>query len=89
MAVTVDLNKPVGERVLSATVDGTPLDPGKTYTVATNDFMARGGNGYTVFAEGETLIAAADGKLLASDVIDYIAAKGTVSPKVEDRIVTK
>jgi 5'-nucleotidase/UDP-sugar diphosphatase len=89
MVVTVDLDKPVGERVLSVTVGGAPLDPAKTYTVATNDFMARGGNGYVVFAEGKALVAAADGKLLASDTIDYIAAKGAVAPMVEGRIVTK
>jgi 5'-nucleotidase/UDP-sugar diphosphatase len=71
------------------TVGGAPLDPAKTYTVATNDFMARGGNGYVVFAEGKALVAAADGKLLASDTIDYIAAKGAVAPMVEGRIVTK
>jgi 5'-nucleotidase/UDP-sugar diphosphatase len=79
----------VGERVLSVTIGGAPLDPAKSYTVATNDFMARGGNGYVVFAEGKALVAAADGKLLASDVIDYVAAKGTVAPKVEERIVAK
>ena len=28
-------------------------------------------------------------KLMASQVIDYVAAKGTVSPKVEGRIVAK
>lgn len=89
MAVTVDLDKPAGERVLSVTVGGAPLDPAKTYTVATNDFMARGGNGYTILGEGKTLIAEADGKLMASDVIDHIAAKGTVAPKVEGRIVAK
>ncbi len=89
MAVTVDLDKPVGERLLTVTVDGAPLDPARKYTVATNDFMARGGNDYTVFGEGTTLIAEADGKLMASDVIDYIAAKGTIAPKLEDRIATE
>jgi 2',3'-cyclic-nucleotide 2'-phosphodiesterase (5'-nucleotidase family) len=89
MTVTVDLNKPAGKRVLSVEVGGAPLDPQKTYTVATNDFMARGGNGYSAFGEGKTIVAEADAKLLASDTIDYIAAKGKVSPKVEGRIVAK
>ena len=49
MTVEVDLSKPAGERVKSVTVGGAPLDPAKTYTLATNDFMAGGGDGYTAF----------------------------------------
>jgi len=89
MAVAIDLDKPAGERVLSVNVGDAPLDLARTYTIATNDFMARGGNGYTVFGEGKTLIAEADGKLMASDVIDYIAARKTIAPKLEDRIAVK
>src|SRR5690606_34012856 len=72
LTITVDLNKPKGERVQSIAVGGKPLDPAATYSVATNDFMAGGGNGYVVFADGKTIVAGADGKLMASDVIDYI-----------------
>jgi len=87
MTVTVDVDKPVGERVVEVAIGDAPLDPAKTYTVATNDFLARGGDGYDVFTEGRTLINAIDGTLMASQVIDYIAAKGTVAPEVEGRIV--
>jgi 5'-nucleotidase/UDP-sugar diphosphatase len=63
-----------------------PLDDGKTYTLATNDFMARGGDGYSVFSGAKQLIDPIDAQLMASQVIDYVAAEGTVSPKVEGRI---
>ena len=52
----------------------------KTYTLATNDFMAGGGDGYAVFKAAKQLIDPADATLMASQVIDYIAAKGTDRP---------
>jgi len=87
LSVTVDLDKATGHRVTSVTIDGAPLDPAEEYVLATNDFLARGGDGYDVLADGEQQISAADGTLMASQVIDYIAAKGSVTPKVEGRIV--
>ncbi len=35
-------------KVLSVLVDGKPINPNATYTLATNDFMAAGGDGYTM-----------------------------------------
>jgi 2',3'-cyclic-nucleotide 2'-phosphodiesterase (5'-nucleotidase family) len=89
MTVTVDLDKPAGERVVDVTVDEAPLDPARTYTLATNDFMAAGGDGYSAFGEGQHLINAIDAILMASAVIDYLAAAGNVSPEIEGRIVAK
>ncbi len=81
------LDRPAGERVIEVLVGGEPLDPARTYIAAINDFMAGGGDGYGMLARGNILIGPADGTLLASELIDYIAAKGTVAPKVEGRIV--
>jgi 2',3'-cyclic-nucleotide 2'-phosphodiesterase (5'-nucleotidase family) len=86
MNVEVDLSQPPGERVKSVTIGGEPLDPAKTYTVATNDYMASGGDGYKAFIGAKNLIDAAGAVLMATQVIDYIAGKGTVAPKVEGRI---
>jgi len=86
LVVKADLRRPPGTRVFSIAVNGTPLDKAKTYTLATNDFMAAGGDGYTVFKSGKPLINAIDARLLASAVIDYIEAKKEIAPKVEGRI---
>ncbi len=86
MAIEVDLSKPAGSRVQSVMVGSGPLDPAQIYTVATNDFMARGGDGYKVFASAKNLIDAIDAQLMASQVIDYVAAAGTIRPSVEGRI---
>ena len=50
--------------------------------------MANGGDGYKVFVGLKQLVNPIDAQLLASQVIDYIAAKGTVAPKAEGRIMT-
>ena len=63
------------------------LDEAKTYTLATNEFMARGGDGYVAFEAGKPLIGLADANLIVSQVIDYVAAKGTVAPAPEGRIL--
>jgi 5'-nucleotidase len=48
-----DASKPVGQRITSATVNGSPLDRNATYTVATNSCLATGGDGFTVLKEGQ------------------------------------
>jgi 2',3'-cyclic-nucleotide 2'-phosphodiesterase (5'-nucleotidase family) len=78
-----------GSRVVSAKIGGQPLNKGRSYTVATNNYAAGGGDGYKVFKKGEVLINASGATLLAGMVMDYIKTKGSVSPKVEGRIVTQ
>ncbi|MEJ5944110.1 ExeM/NucH family extracellular endonuclease [Pseudokineococcus basanitobsidens] len=49
-----DPDAPAGEHVLvdSIRVSGEPIDLGATYRVATNSFLASGGDNFTTFAEG-------------------------------------
>ena len=63
------------------------MDAGKTYTLATNDFLARGGDGYAVFRSGEVLIDSTSGGLMAGQLIDHVIAAGVVSPVIEGRVV--
>jgi 2',3'-cyclic-nucleotide 2'-phosphodiesterase (5'-nucleotidase family) len=89
MTVEVDLDQPPGSRVLEVEIAGKPLDPAATYTLATNDFVAHGGDGYTAFADARQLVNPIDAQLMATQVIDTIAKAGTIAPKVEGRIVEK
>jgi 5'-nucleotidase / UDP-sugar diphosphatase len=86
LALEVDLRKPAGSRVIAVKVGDKALDPQATYKVATNDFMLRGGDGYTAFAEGEVILNELEGKLLADDVMTFIGKSGTIAPKVEGRV---
>jgi 2',3'-cyclic-nucleotide 2'-phosphodiesterase (5'-nucleotidase family) len=86
---TWDPAEPPGARVLEAEIGGKPLDPDATYTVATNDYMAEGGDGYASFTAGTTLIDKSAGRLMATVVMDYVTAAGTVSPTVDGRITQR
>ena len=58
MNVVYDQAKPVGEKVISITINDRALDfadDTTIYTLATNDFMANGGNEYTAVQALETL----------------------------------
>ncbi|MDE0309857.1 MAG: 5'-nucleotidase C-terminal domain-containing protein [Acidiferrobacterales bacterium] len=75
-----------GSRVSSVSVGGTPLEDEKFYTLATNDFLAGGGNSYDVFADSQVVLDAVSGPLLTEVLIDYIIATGTVAPVTDGRI---
>ncbi len=50
LTVRYDLSAPSGSRVREVQVDGRALDPNRRYTVATDSFMADGGDGFTMLA---------------------------------------
>ena len=89
MRFVYDAQAPAGKRVVEVEVGGAPLDPAGTYTVATNDYMAGGGDGYAAFGTGELLIDASGATLIATMVVDYIEAEGTVAPTVDGRVRTR
>lgn len=72
-----------GERVFDVMVAGKPIDLEKTYKVATNDFIAGGGDQYDVF-KGKT--ETGQYELLSETLAKYITAKKEVNPQVEGRI---
>lgn len=67
-------------------ISGNPIDLNKTYVLATNDFIAVGGDGYTMF-EGAHQITLLEG--MAEIVMDYITDYGTIDLKDEDIDITK
>ena len=89
MSFTYNPKAKAGSRVNSVKIGNSPLNKVKTYTVATNDYMAKGGDGYSVFKKGKFIIDASGATLMASMVMDYIKSKGSISPKVEGRIVAQ
>jgi 2',3'-cyclic-nucleotide 2'-phosphodiesterase (5'-nucleotidase family) len=86
LTVSYDPAKPAGGRVVAVTVGGAPLDPAKTYTLATNDYMAGGGDGYAALSEGKVVVDASAGRLMAAVVADYVGDQGKVAPKPEGRV---
>ncbi len=79
--------KAPGERVVSVLVDNKPLDEKKTYTVATNDFLAAGGDGYDMLKDAKVVFESGD--MLRDVFAEHIKALGKVSSDTEGRIVAK
>jgi 2',3'-cyclic-nucleotide 2'-phosphodiesterase (5'-nucleotidase family) len=86
MTYSYDASKPAGSRIVAIEVGGRPLEMGKVYKLATNDFIFAGGDGYAALTRGKAIIDVAAGTLMASMVMDYIAERGEIAPKVEGRI---
>jgi len=84
MTFTLDPSKPAGERVISILINGEPIEMEKEYILATNDFMAYGGDKYTMLKDTPTVN---EYPALDEALISYIQQRGTVEPKVEGRLV--
>jgi hypothetical protein len=89
LKIEADPSRPAGNRVLSIKVGDTPLDANKTYSVATIDFMARGGDDYVAFRAAKPVLPPADSPTVAFEVIDYITGIATIRTSVDGRIVLK
>ncbi len=72
-----------GSRVLSIQLGGVPIDPLASYRVVMNNFMADGGDGYTVFKEGTNQLG---GDVDIDAFARYIAAHSPVPPGPQNRI---
>jgi len=80
-----DLGRPSGQRLVEVRVGGVPLDDGRVYRVATNSFLAQGGDLYQVFLEAKPV--ADDGVLLSQVVMDHLRAKREVALPQAGRLV--
>jgi 2',3'-cyclic-nucleotide 2'-phosphodiesterase (5'-nucleotidase family) len=91
LCFTYDISAAVGSRVTGAvrqaddgTCTGAAIDltSGSSYTIAMNDFMANGGDGYPVVYGRSTTQ-----NLMDQVLADYITANTPVSPALQGRIV--
>jgi 5'-nucleotidase / UDP-sugar diphosphatase len=78
-----------GSRIVSVMVGGQPIDENKVYRVATNDFMLRGGDGYTALTPPGGRDLDVQGKLMANDVMSHARKLGTINSKIEGRITAQ
>lgn len=84
MTVKFDSSKEAGSKVTEIKVAGELLDLTKTYTMATNDFLVAGGDGYTMF-EGKKVVA--EFGAMDEVLIDYINANGFEKAMEDGRIM--
>ena len=51
LAYSFDRTRPTGNRITAISLDGRPIDPAVTYRVTTNNFLAQGGDSFSLFAK--------------------------------------
>lgn len=73
-----DSSKPIGQRVVSFTLNGKPIEDATVYHIATQSFLADGGDGFTTFTEGKTRNTTG-GYYVSNAVIDYFKAGNTIT----------
>jgi 5'-nucleotidase / UDP-sugar diphosphatase len=86
LTMTVDPSAEAGKRVSEVMVGGAPLEMDKLYSVATNDYILGGGDGYAALGGGKMLTNNGSGNFVANDVMTYVEKMGNVKPMVEGRI---
>ena len=82
VSMTIDMRKKKCTQVM---INGKPLDTSRTYKIATNSYLAAGGDGYRIFLKA---IDAHDSSMFQRDVlIEYIEyLGGRIKPQILDRI---
>jgi 5'-nucleotidase / UDP-sugar diphosphatase len=74
-----------GGKVRIKTIRGQLFEPGKIYSVATNDFLAAGGDGYKIFKEkGKNLYNS--GPMLSDLLITYMSEKKVITQQLIDSL---
>ena len=81
-----DASKPFGERVMAErmTLNGRPIEPGSGYRVTLNDYLAVGGDGFTVARQGT---APQYGGYDADALFAFFQAHGPIGPLPLSRIL--
>jgi 5'-nucleotidase len=85
MAYTWSQAAPAGEKVSGITIDGAPVDPAGRYRVSVNNFLAAGGDSFTVFARGTDLVG---GPVDLDALLAFLAAHPNLVPPPTTRITT-
>ena len=86
--VQYDPSKPAGSRIVEVTMGGNALDPAATFSLAINNFLANGGDGYDMLEGKRRIVDEYAAVLMTVQVFDYISERGTVSPAVDGRLKT-
>lgn len=75
---TIDLSRPIGERITSLTFEGRPVAPTDTFTMALNNYRQTGGGGFAMLRDAPVVY---DRQAEIRDLlIDEVRRKGTLVP---------
>ncbi|MFC8387210.1 bifunctional metallophosphatase/5'-nucleotidase [Streptomyces sp. NPDC057238] len=89
LTYTLDLTKTGADRVVTDSIrlNGSPIDPSATYRVATNSFLAGGGDGFPTLGQGTNdLVGEDDLAALERYLTANSTATNPIAPPKADRI---
>ncbi|MGX9890246.1 bifunctional metallophosphatase/5'-nucleotidase [Streptomyces sp. NPDC002276] len=89
LTYTLDLTKTGADRVVTDSIrlNGAAIDPAATYRVATNSFLAGGGDGFTTLGQGTgDLVGTDDLSALAQYLTAHSTAASPLTPPAANRI---
>lgn len=86
LSYAFDASAEKGARVSEVMVGGAALEADKLYTVAVNDYILGGGDGYDALGGGRIITDGPTGHLVANDVMAYVEKLGTVNVQLDGRI---
>ncbi|MFD5265179.1 bifunctional metallophosphatase/5'-nucleotidase [Streptomyces sp. NPDC058335] len=89
LTYTLDLTKTGADRVVTDSIklNGAAVDPAATYRVATNSFLAGGGDGFTTLGQGTNdLVGLDDLTALERYLLANSSATAPIAPPVTNRI---
>jgi 5'-nucleotidase / UDP-sugar diphosphatase len=88
LKISWDTTRPYQNRLVSATLaNGQPVQDTTRYTIATNDFMAAGGDGLAELAQGTSYEDT--GTLLRDAVASYLKKRPVVSAATDGRVTIR
>lgn len=79
---TIDLRRPIGDRIVNLSFQGKPIDHARLFRVAVNNYRQNGGGNYTMFKTARILERSSEE--VRSLIIKYVESQGKVDPKASD-----
>ena len=80
--------EPQGDiKLLSAEINGKPLEDARSYKLVTTDFLASGKDGYDILVQCKRIVSDVEGPLLSTLIIDDIKKSGALTSVIDGRIV--
>jgi len=80
--LTLEVSGGDAPKLLRVQVGGVPLDPERIYRVATNNFLAEGGDNYLMLAEAEGVT---HDPIVLRELLELRVGKEAVTPPTDDR----
>jgi 2',3'-cyclic-nucleotide 2'-phosphodiesterase/3'-nucleotidase len=75
---TIDLSKPIGERITTLQFDGKPVAPADSFTMALNNYRQTGGGGFAMLRTAPVVYD--EQREIRQLLIDEVRRKGAIQP---------